>query len=382
MVSYVTQNFQVLDSSNSKKPPIYRRNEKSVSRMDIVPNDLVNRINHFEQPMIKYSAKPSMLLPRSAKSAEQSPIDFFQSYNDSVYELLIKSKRRAIIAKYNAAQAVNSLRNDSFCNNSALSDRICSPYEDERLSSFLNNMTNKRRKSALSANRTKYFHSPTYEHISGQKPIYSTSKPSSPTSQMTDSIFENESKSTNTRPHTSIDIIDNSLQYHTEIERPKTSQSMNREGDLDFIAKFLRPKPLVQSIDSREDMSVDGIKLYTEKFIRMSKPKEFLTSSPLILNKDDKGLVNSENNLNNKNNSKKKWTTNEDTLNELDDEELKEIQTNIEKKNENTNLSTKPPSSPVSVINKPIIENNNAAKFINTVEAAMNNLMKPNQKSM
>ena len=96
MVTYVTQNFQILDPSKTRKPPIYKRSDKMTSRMDIVPQTLANRLDNLDQPIVKYSAKPSMLLP---KSVEQSPLEFFQSYNESVYELLVKSKRRAIIGK-------------------------------------------------------------------------------------------------------------------------------------------------------------------------------------------------------------------------------------------------------------------------------------------
>jgi hypothetical protein len=384
MVTYVTQNFQVIDQSIAKKPPIYRRNEKTMSRMDIVPQTLANRLLDMEQPIVKYSAKPSMLLP---KSVEQSPLEFVESYNESVYELLVKSKRRAIIAKYNAAQAANCMRNDS---SSSLSDRMCSPYEDERLSSFLNNMTNKRRKTKLATNRIKHFHSPTYETISQQKPLCPTSKPSSPTSQMTDTTFtyvEFDSKSTS-RPQTSMDTFSSS-KLKTEIERPKTSQGMNRANDIDYT-KYLKPQPKVQAFDSHEDINVEGVKLFTEKFIRITKPKEFLSSSPIVnLNKEENSATLY------KNISKAiKWKVNNEALNELEDEEMKEIQANLEKKVMNINIpSPSPPPVLTSNLNKtsmadlapktkPVIENNNTPKLINTVEAVMNTLLRPNSKRM
>jgi hypothetical protein len=386
MVTYVTQNFQVIDQSIAKKPPIYRRNEKKMSRMDIVPQTLANRLLDIEQPIVKYSAKPSMLLP---KSVEQSPLEFCESYNESVYELLVKSKRRAIIAKYNAAQAANSLRNES---SSALSDRMCSPYEDERLSSFLNNMTNKRRKTTLATNRIKHFHSPTYETISHQKPLYPTSKPSSPTSQMTDTSFtyvEFDSKSASklsSRPQTSMDTFSSS-KLKTEIERPKTSQGMNRTTDIDYT-KYLKPQPKVQALDSHEDINVEGVKLFTEKFIRITKPKEFLSSSPIVnLNKEENSTALY------KNISKAtKWKANNEALNELEDEEMKEIEANLEKRVMNINIPSSPPlvasnlnqTSMVDVAPKakPVIETNNTPKLISTVEAVMNTLLRPSSKRM
>ena len=274
---------------------------------------------------------------------------------------------------------------------------MCSSYEDERLSSFLNNMTNKRRKTALAANRVKHFHSPTYETISQQKPLYPTSKPSSPTSQMTDTTYiyiDSDSKATSkpsTRPQTAMDSISSKL--HSEIERPKTSQSMNRDNEIDHTIKYLKPQPKVQALESHEDINVDGIKLFTEKFIRITKPKEFLTSSPIVnLNKDENSALY-------KNISRlTKRTVNKDVLNEenmkeLEDEEIKEIQANLDKKLMNINITAKPPSSPVdeshlnkthvkTSLNKQIIENNNSAKFANTVDAVINTFIRPNSKSM
>ena len=274
---------------------------------------------------------------------------------------------------------------------------MCSSYEDERLSSFLNNMTNKRRKTALAANRVKHFHSPTYETISQQKPLYPTSKPSSPTSQMTDTTYiyiDSDSKATSkpsTRPQTAMDSISSKL--HSEIERPKTSQSMNRDNEIDHTIKYLKHQPKVQALESHEDITVDGIKLFTEKFIRITKPKEFLTSSPIVnLNKDENSALY-------KNISRlTKRTVNKDVLNEenmkeLEDEEIKEIQANLDKKLMNINITAKPPSSPVdeshlnkthvkTSLNKQIIENNNSAKFANTVDAVINTFIRPNSKSM
>ena len=89
-----------------------------------------------------------------------------------------------------------------------------------------------------------------------------------------------------------------------------------------------------------------------------------------------------------------KWKVNNETLNELEDEEMKEIQANLEKKVMNINIpSPSPPPVLASNLNKtsmadlapktkPVIENNNTPKLINTVEAVMNTLLRPNSKRM
>ena len=107
---------------------------------------------------------------------------------------------------------------------------------------------------------------------------------------------------------------------------------MNRDNEIDHTIKYLKPQPKVQALESHEDINVDGIKLFTEKFIRITKPKEFLTSSPIVnLNKDENSALY-------KNISRlTKRTVNKDVLNEvnmkeLEDEEIKEIQANLDKK--------------------------------------------------
>ena len=361
MVTYVTQNFQVLDSSNKTKPPIYKRKNK-IFKEDLVPNSLSNRLNNLETPIVKYSAKPSMLLPRSSINIEQSPLDYFQAYNDSVYELLIKSKRRALIAKYNATQAVNSLKSDSFVHGSVLSDKLCSPYEDERLSSFINNLTNRRRKTSLAANRAKTaFEMRTYENITSQKPLCSTnpSRAVSPSSQMNipDSynsyVDEENKKSKNTpyqRSQTAMDSKRDLNQFMDTEKRPKTATNFYGKGEIDshksieILAKFIKTQKRESiSNEQNEKLGVEGIKLFTERFLHLIKPK---TSTPNI---NVENMIKIDENASNDSNNKTVLNTpvNHKTLNEIDDEEIKEIQSNLNKKQNNFNILSKPPSTPV-----------------------------------
>jgi hypothetical protein len=327
MVSCVTQNFQVIDSvSSNAKPPVYRKKGKINPKLDI------NSINNLETPITKFSAKPSMLLPKSVVKIEQSPLDFFQTYNDKVYEILMKTKRKNLIAKYNAAQTVGSLKSDSFVhstNGSAFSDKLCSPYEDERLNSFINSITNKRRKSALGIynNRSLKHEVTTYENITSQKPVYPTSKASSPaliiTSADNNTIIYNENQVTKLYPRSQTAMDDTKyIKNQADIKRPITVQGTNKENEIAHqrmysLVKYMK-SPKRDFVEPND--SVGNIKLFSENFIRILKSKG---STDVDLDNNKADCIDS---YQLSNILKTRWKVNQDTLNELDDEEIAEME--------------------------------------------------------
>jgi hypothetical protein len=87
-----------------------------------------------------------------------------------------------------------------------------------------------------------------------------------------------------------------------------------------------------------------------------------------------------------------KWKVNNETLNELEDEEIKEIEENLEKRAMNINIPSSPPLvvsnlSQTSIVDlapkaKPVIETYNTPKLIITVKAVMITLIRPDSKRM
>jgi hypothetical protein len=62
----------------------------------------------IDEPPSRFNeTKPSTILPQKSVRIEQGKLEFFQTYNDSLYESILKVKRRNMITKYNTRMLTN-----------------------------------------------------------------------------------------------------------------------------------------------------------------------------------------------------------------------------------------------------------------------------------
>lgn len=172
VVATVTQNFQVLKTcpSNAKSSPIIRSNG-NINFENNFPNakylnkltktaKLNKRILLLEQPIVKFTSDSIALLPRNQIDAHKDEFDYYEHLNESLYEKkLLKSKRAKLISQLNESRSLSSLSNHNPNTTLSINDENSLIFTSDKfhyatkscdLTSFINSLTNTRRKSTLS----------------------------------------------------------------------------------------------------------------------------------------------------------------------------------------------------------------------------------------